>query len=290
MRIGIIGGGRVGKCLAGYFKQLGVLCGVTGSTAAKSTELAAVLGIEPVDSAALVAEADAVLLTVPDRKIADVACQIASQLNERDLAGKCFLHCSGSLGLEPLAALAKIGGHTGSLHPLQSFAGGNAVTQLRGVYMAVDGDAAAIKCAEQIASMLGGISFNVPAAERAAYHAAACFASNYAVAVEALAARLMSRWTGSEAAAWQALLPLFCGTAANLQATRLPGAALTGPIARGDIATVARHLDALPAEYLSAYLSLGREAIKIALANGTIDSNTAGQMDKLLTKLHNPEV
>lgn len=288
MRIGIIGGGRVGKCLAGYFKRMGSLCAITGSTAEKSAALATALGVQPMDNAALVRTADVVFITVPDRKIADVASKIAASLSRQSIEGKYFFHCSGSLGLEPLAALAGHGAHTGSLHPLQSFAGG--ATNLAGVYMAIDGEAAAIACAQKIAAALGGICFKVPAAERAAYHAAACFASNYAVVVETLATKLMTRWTGSEEAAWQALLPLFNGTAANLQTAKFPGAALTGPIARGDAATIEKHLAALPDEYLNAYLSLSQEAVKIALTNGTIDSQTAGQLEEILQQPQKPEV
>ena len=196
--------------------------------------------------------------------------------------GKIFLHCSGSMGLEALAPLQREGAHVGSLHPLQSFAGG--ATELAGVYMAMDGDEAACAAAQQIAATMGGHPFQVPAAERAAYHAAACICSNYAVAVEALAQRLMGRWLGDEAAAWQALLPLFKGTAANLERTASPRTALTGPIARGDVTTVAKHLAVLPPELLDAYCSLGLATIKLALANGTIDKEVAVELTQLLNR------
>ena len=196
--------------------------------------------------------------------------------------GKIFLHCSGSMGLEVLAPLQREGAHVGSLHPLQSFAGG--ATELAGVYMAMDGDEAACAAAQQIATTVGGHPFQVPAAERAAYHAAACICSNYAVAVEALAQRLMSRWLGDEAAAWQALLPLFKGTAANLERTASPRTALTGPIARGDVTTVAKHLAVLPPELLEAYCSLGLATTKLALANGTIDKEVAAELTQLLKR------
>ncbi|WP_303684826.1 DUF2520 domain-containing protein, partial [Phascolarctobacterium succinatutens] len=120
------------------------------------------------------------------------------------------------------------------------------------------------------------------AEERAAYHAAACICSNYAVAVEAMAAQLMARWTGSNEAAWEALLPLFKGTAANLQATQNPAAVLTGPIARGDVSTVAKHLVALPAAVIPAYCSLGLATTSLALANGTIDEKAADELRNLL--------
>lgn len=291
MRIGVIGGGKVGCCLAGY---LGTdLVGITASSREHSEQLAQAFGLGVCSNTELVERAEVILLTVPDRLIGTMAEQIASeaqsaakgsaQLQESaPLAGKIFLHCSGSLGLAELAPLAAAGAHVGSLHPLQSFAGG--ATQLAGVYMAVDGDAAACEAATSLATALGGHPFHVPAAERAAYHAAACICSNYAVAVEALAQRLMSRWLGDDAAAWQALLPLFKGTSANLERTASPRTALTGPIARGDATTVARHLAVLPAELVDVYCSLGLATTELALANGTIDKEAAASLSQLLKR------
>ena len=290
MRIGVIGGGRVGRCLAGYLREN--LVGITAHSPEHSRQLAAEFGTAPCTNGELVAQAKVLLLTVPDRLIGTVAAVIASEAQKaaaddasaeaKPLAGKVFLHCSGSLGLAELAPLQQAGAHVGSLHPLQSFAGG--ATQLAGVYMAVDGDEAACQAAIALANALGGHPFRVPAAERAAYHAAACICSNYAVAVEALAQRLMSRWLGDEAAAWQALLPLFKGTAANLEATSSPRTALTGPIARGDATTVARHLAVLPAELVDVYCSLGLATTELALANGTIDKDAAAGLQRLLQR------
>ncbi|MCI7675589.1 MAG: DUF2520 domain-containing protein [Phascolarctobacterium sp.] len=290
MRIGVIGGGRVGRCLAGYLREN--LVGITAHSPEHSRQLAAEFGTAPCTNGELVEQAEVLLLTVPDRLIGTVAAVIASEAQKaaadeataeaKPLAGKVFLHCSGSLGLAELAPLQQAGAHVGSLHPLQSFAGG--ATQLTGVYMAVDGDEAACQAAIALANALGGHPFRVPAAERAAYHAAACICSNYAVAVEALAQRLMSRWLGDEAAAWQALLPLFKGTAANLEATSSPRTALTGPIARGDATTVARHLAVLPAELVDVYCSLGLATTELALANGTIDKDAAAGLQQLLQR------
>ena len=290
MRIGVIGGGRVGRCLAGYLREN--LVGITAHSPEHSLQLAAESGTAPCTNGELVEQAEVLLLTVPDRLIGTVAAVIASEAQKaaadeataeaKPLAGKVFLHCSGSLGLDELAPLQQAGAYVGSLHPLQSFAGG--ATQLAGVYMAVDGDEAACQAAIALANALGGHPFRVPAAERAAYHAAACICSNYAVAVEALAQRLMSRWLGDEAAAWQALLPLFKGTAANLEATSSPRTALTGPIARGDATTVARHLAVLPAELVDVYCSLGLATTELALANGTIDKDAAAGLQRLLQR------
>lgn len=278
MKVGIIGGGKVGSCLAVYLKDAGYLAAITAATTEHSNRLAQKFAVPLCTNKEVAELSEVILLTVPDRLIAETAAAIADA--GAGLQHKVFLHCSGSLGLEPLQCLAKAGAHVGSLHPLQSFAGGKA--DLEGVYMAVDGDAEALLAAEQLASVLGGVSFHVPAAERAAYHAAACICSNYAVAVEALAQKLMSRWTGSDEAAWKALLPLFKGTAANLLGTEQPGAVLTGPIARGDAATVAKHLEVLPSELKHVYCSLGLAAVQLALANGTIDWETKQQLEELL--------
>lgn len=281
MKTGIIGGGRVGSCLAGYLKKAGMLAGITASAPEHSRKLAEKFGTEYLSNDQLLQKADIVLLTVPDRSIGSVA----AGLDRNAAAGRVVLHCSGSLGLEPLAVLQEAGAHTGSLHPLQSFAGGS--TGLQGVYMAVDGDVQARQAAEKLAAVFGGHSFRVPAEERAAYHAAACICSNYAVAVEALAQKLMSRWMPGHdaAAAWKALLPLFEGTAANLRGTDNAGSVLTGPIARGDLNTVEKHLAVLPEEFLPVYRSLGNAAAQLALANGTIDATTAQQLKKLLQDL-----
>ena len=294
MKIGVIGGGKVGRCLASYLKES--LVGITANSPEHSRQLAENFATEPCTNEELVERAEVLLLTVPDRLIGTVAASLASasvsehatgsapaaQVPQLPLAGKVFLHCSGSMGLEVLAPLQREGAHVGSLHPLQSFAGG--ATELAGVYMAMDGDEAACAAAQQIAVAMGGHPFQVPAAERAAYHAAACICSNYAVAVEALAQRLMSRWLGNEEAAWQALLPLFKGTAANLQSTTSPRTVLTGPIARGDVNTVEKHLAVLPPDLVDVYCSLGLATTKLALANGTIDKVAADKLQQLLQR------
>lgn len=282
MKIGIIGGGKVGRCLAGYLQKH--LTGITASNHEKSSRLAQCFGTPCYSNAELTENAEVILLTVPDRKIAAVAEDLADCAQVQN---KVFLHCSGSLGLEPLLALQEKGAYIGSLHPLQSFAGGS--SNLQGVYMAIDGGERAVTAAQKIAVLLGGHAFHVPATERAAYHAAACICSNYAVAVEALAQRLMSRWLGDETAAWQALLPLFQGTAANLQNTTHPAKVLTGPIARGDIPTIHKHLQALPQEYVPIYSSLGCETTKLALTGGTIDANTAQQLEAIFNAAQTTE-
>lgn len=286
MKAGIIGGGKVGCCLAEYLKKSGVLKYITASTEEGSQILAEKFQLEQADNSRLIEGADVIFLTVPDRKIKAVADEIAQKSDKEQLRGKLFIHCSGSLSLDVLEALAAKGAQTGSMHPLQSFAAGVEVN-LQGVYMAVDGNEQVRAVIEKIVHLLGGYSFFVPAEERILYHCAACICSNYAVTLEYLAKSLMERWVGNKSEAWNALKPLFQGTVRNMQQAESLEKALTGPIARGDSNTVAAHLAKLPPEYYPVYSSLGLLTAQIALTNGTIDSKT---MQQICSLLRNPEV
>src|SRR5438034_2111508 len=102
----------------------------------------------------------------------------------------------------------------------------------------------AVRVAEDLARALGLRPFHVPSEAKAVYHAGAVFASNYFVVVEAVAQRLLQQAGLPRAAAWAALRRLVRGTFENLM-RRDPVAALTGPIERGDDATLQRHVDSL---------------------------------------------
>jgi len=108
------------------------------------------------------------------------------------------------------------------------------------------------------------------------YHASAVFASNYFVVVEAVAQRLLRHAGLSDAEAWQALRPLVEGTFENLSRQE-PIAALTGPVERGDVATIRRHLEALTHDDAVLYRALGRAALELAQKRG-MDEATAAQV------------
>jgi predicted short-subunit dehydrogenase-like oxidoreductase (DUF2520 family) len=168
--------------------------------------------------------ADVVLLTVPDSKIADAARTIPP--------GPLLGHCSGATGLEVFA-----GREAFSLHPLMSVPAGSEPSVLRGAGAAVDGSSErALAVANVLALALGMRATRVKPEDRAAYHAAGAIAANFLVALEACAERLAA----TAGITREQLAPLVLATAE--QWARLgPEAALTGPIARGDEGTVARH-------------------------------------------------
>ncbi len=171
------------------------------------------------------AGADLVLICVPDAAIADVARSID--------AGPWVAHVSGAT---PLAALAP---HIVrfSLHPLQTFTRARGPEQLDGAWAAVSGESsAAVERATALAVELGLRPFELADDERGIYHAGAAMASNFLVTLHRAASRALI----SAGAPPEALLPLMRRTIDN-------GFELTGPIARGDWASVEAHLAAIRA-------------------------------------------
>ncbi len=206
--------------------------GRVGGSIAKAAELAGI-EVRLTSRDEQIDGAGAVLLCVPDDAIAELCERVAGSV---PLVG----HVSGAGTLDALAAASDRGASTFSLHPLQTFA--DAETAVSGTPAAIAGsNEAGTAFARSLAEALGMRPFEVPDESRAAYHAAAAMASNLLVALEESAAQLVEG-LGIENAR-ELLAPLVLRTAANW-AERGP-AALTGPIARGDHATVERHRAAL---------------------------------------------
>ncbi len=210
------------------------------------------------------------LLAVPDDAIADAASRIGRP--ERRPAGATALHFSGALSSEILAPLGRRGYAIGSLHPLATLADARAgPDRLRGAFFTFEGESAAQATAAGLVEAAAGRMLEVHAKDKVRYHAACVFASNYMVACASVAARLLG-----EAAeiprerAVEALGPLWAGAIANLEATGLPRA-LTGPIARGDVEIVKRHLSVLGPRAGELYRRLGVETLDLAREMGLND-------------------
>lgn len=185
------------------------------------------------------------LLAVPDRALEPLAARL-SVARGIDWGDRVVLHHAGALGVDPLLALRERGAAIGLLHPLQVFGDPRlTVARLAGSRARVEGDPRARRVARTIARALGLITLPPTvardAASREAYHAAAAVASNDVVALLALAADLMVRSGLEREAALRALVPLTRGTLEQIAAGGL-AAALSGPVARGDAATVELHL------------------------------------------------
>lgn len=252
--VALAGPGRAGSSVALALLGVGwTVTGVTGRSVDSPSTRAAVarLGCPPVVAADLGRSARLVVIATPDAAISEVAAAIAPGLEP----GALVVHCSGARGLDALAPIAEARPdvQVGALHPLQTFAAPDPA-RLAGAWAAVAGPAEVT----EVALALGLRPFVVPDDQRAAYHAAAVVASNHVVALLGQVARIAE----SAGVPVEAFWPLVNATVANVEAAGAVDA-LTGPVARGDHATVAAHLAAVhPAEH-DAYRSMALAALAL---------------------------
>jgi predicted short-subunit dehydrogenase-like oxidoreductase (DUF2520 family) len=207
--------------------------------------------------------ADVILLATPDGALARVAKALA-EAGGRECRGKVVLHTSGALDRGVLDPLARCGAATGSLHPMQTFSG-RGVPELRNVIFAVEGDRKAQHVARAVARSLGGVPVTIGGRSKPAYHAAGALVAGHALALVEAASHMLIEIGFTRRRALQTLLPLMRQMLDNFE--RLgPRAAWTGPIARGDYATIAKHGRALrryPREFQQAYAALALLAARV---------------------------
>lgn len=263
----IVGAGPVAAALAGALRHAGApVLGLWGRRPDAVRRASAIAGVAGFSAAPpdLILEADVVVTAVRD----DAIGQVARMLVDTGLITKrhVLLHCSGAMAAEEAfgSVRERVGG-IGTLHPLRSIVDPKtAAMGMKGVVFGVEGDEVGRARAVDLARLLGGSVIDLRGETMAVYHAAASLASNALVAlIDAAAEALTAAGLPSEQAT-AALLPLVLGTLENLGRVGLP-AALTGPIARGDAATVERHLGAL-AERAPALLEIYRVAARRIVA------------------------
>ncbi|HEX9283138.1 MAG TPA: Rossmann-like and DUF2520 domain-containing protein [Gemmatimonadales bacterium] len=281
--VGIIGPGRAGVGLALALAQAGYQVRLHGRSK-KPVPKPLTLTVGPADEPpAWIAQAGVVVLAVKDDAIRPLAEAFARA--GAIGADQVVLHLSGVQGQEALGPLVSSRAALGSLHPLQTISDPErAPDRLRGAWAAVEGMPRAVQAAEGLAQDLGMHPFRIPSKAKPVYHAGAVFASNYFVVVEAVAQRLLRHAGLSDAEAWQALRPLVEGTFQNLTHQE-PLAALTGPVARGDEATIQRHLESLTRDDALLYRALGRAALELAEKRGMDEATAARVAAALATDL-----
>jgi predicted short-subunit dehydrogenase-like oxidoreductase (DUF2520 family) len=268
--ISIVGAGRVGRTLGRRLHELGWQIGavVTRSPATARAAVRAIGAGKP--HARLTRDAlgaDVILLATPDAALGQVAHTLARS-GGKECRGKIVLHTSGALASDVLAPLAHKGAATGSLHPMQTFSG-SAVPQLEGVIFAVEGDLPARRMAQKIARSLGGVPVAIEGKSKPAYHAAGALVAGHGLGLVEAASQMLTKLGFSRRRANQALLPLMRQMLDNYQ--RLgPKPSWTGPVSRGDFATVRKHMDALrgfPREFKESYAALALLGARVLSRN-----------------------
>ena len=281
-KIGFIGAGTVGTALAVRLSGKGYpVVAVSSRTKASAHRLAeAVPGCRAYDGAQAVADnAQLVFITTPD----DVIAQVVAEFQWHP--GQGVVHCSGAAATDILEPARECGAYVGGFHPLQTFASVTyAIENLPGSTFAIEADEPLLSTLQEMAIALEGSWVRLGAGDKVLYHAAAVVACNYFVTLVKLATDLWQSFGVPPQQATRALIPLLRGTLNNLDNVGLPHC-LTGPIARGDLGTIKKHIFALERAapgLLTTYRELGLQTIPIALAKGKIDQERAKELETLL--------
>lgn len=245
--LNLIGAGHVGRVLGRLWAQQGgfAVQQVLTRSAASAQQAVAFIGAGSVAVAYSELRPAAVyLLAVGDDQIVPACEALVRAVPLRD---SIVFHCSGALASDRLQAARAAGALVASVHPIRSFADPAAVAaQFAGTFCGIEGDDGALAVLTPALQAIGAQPVPIDAAAKTVYHAAAVFASNYLVTVLDAALRAYQAAGIPEAVARQLAQPLASESMANV--FRLGAAeALSGPIARGDLATVARQQQAVSA-------------------------------------------
>jgi predicted short-subunit dehydrogenase-like oxidoreductase (DUF2520 family) len=276
--VGIVGAGRAGLGLGLALRRARVT--VAGVHSRHDREMPAGLRLTLGPIPPWLASVGVIVLAVRD----DALGALVQDLARSGGVGRrhTVLHLSGALTRGVLAPLGEAGAATGSMHPLMTVSQepAEAARHFRGAAFVLEGDLEAVGIADALVRRLGGVPLTLAPEAKPLYHAGAVFASNYLVTLLAEALHLLSDAGIGREAALAALLPLARATLDNVAAAG-PAGALTGPIARGDVATVRRHLAALPHRDAEVYRALGRETLRLAVEAG-LKPASAARLEEIL--------
>lgn len=264
LTVSVVGAGNLGSALAltlpsvGYKVKFLAMRGKSagqrraGALARKVTARLVEVGRQPLDT-------DLVWIAVPDDAIAQVARQLASAQRWK---GRIVFHSSGALTSDELAPLRTMGAKVASVHPMMTFVRGS-VPNMAGVAFAVEGDAGAVRAARRIIERLGGYAFPIRKKQKVLYHAFGSFASPLVIALMAALEHVAEAAGVKRRDIKRVMLPLLWQTLRNYVHGDA-ASAFSGPLVRGDVATVRKHLQELKKvpEAREVYAALARAAMK----------------------------
>jgi predicted short-subunit dehydrogenase-like oxidoreductase (DUF2520 family) len=281
LRTGFLGAGRLGTALAWSMANAGLkVVAVANRSEAKAQALASrIVGCDVVQAQALADRCDLFFVTTADAQIGPAVLPL------RWRAGTGVVHCSGATEVDVLAPAREQGARIGGFHPLQTFTDPDAALRsLPGSTITIEAQEPLDSMLVAIAQRLGCHVNRLPPGMRGRYHAAAGYTSHFLNGVFAEAARVWASWGASEEDALRALLPLAHGTLRSIEALGV-AQGMPGPVARGDVQTIEKHLEALSAlgpEAVEFYRTLCASTIPMAVRKGTIDEETAERFRRIL--------
>lgn len=286
LKLNIIGCGNVGQTLAHLWVKQGVfqiqdVCNRSFESAQNACDF---IGQgKPTQSLNDLRPADVFLIGTADQSIAD-CCELLVKSNVLQ-AGNIVFHCSGALPASILDSAKSFGAFVASIHPIKSFADpAVCITNFTGTFCGAEGDEAALAVLEKAFEAIGGQILQVDSANKTFYHAASVVASNYLTALLELSIQSYVKAGLTRAQALQIIKPIAHGTIKNI--VELDTAqALTGPIARGDVATVTTQHNAFQdwkSEYGELYRLLGGVALDLSVLKNTASPESLESLTQLL--------
>jgi predicted short-subunit dehydrogenase-like oxidoreductase (DUF2520 family) len=276
LTVGIVGAGRVGSALGAALARAGhTITGASGRSDATIARISTRLdGVPHRRAEDVVREADLVIFAVPD----DVLAPLIAHLGESGAfrPGVIVAHTSGSHGIGILHPATARGAFPLALHPAMTFTGSaDDVDRLTGgISFGVTAPEELKPLVTQLVAELGGAPEWIPDNRRALYHTALAHGANHLVTLVSEAMDLLRE--AGVVHPERVLSPLLHAALDN--ALAMGDAALTGPVSRGDVGTIAKHLDALAEvapDSASAYLALARRTADRAIASGRLAATEA---------------
>ncbi len=295
LNIAIVGAGRVGSVLGRVLVDNGhrVVC-VVSRTTGSARRAGAFLRCRKTSThlSALPPETGIVFIATPHDAVAEVA-RALTRVESLDFRRIAVCHASGMLTASVLDPVAARGATTFSFHPLQTFPRdfppAKILPTARGIVYGVDGSPAGIRVARKLSRALDGRIVEIRPEMRELYHAACVVASNHLTTMMAVVEAMFSAAGGRPRDFAEAFGPIAEATLRNIRLTS-PARALSGPVARGGVGTVARHLEVIAAHtphLLPYFCAVSLETVRLATAKGSITAEQARQLTTLINDVLN---
>ncbi len=262
MRIGFIGAGKMGSALGLYFKTLGYEIAGYYSRRAASTEYASEMTESKAYSSIedLVAASDVIFMTVTDGQIASVAESILSL----SLSGKYICHCSGVLSSQVFSNLGERGAYGISIHPYMAIHDPIAASkELFHTLFTIEGDEEAVQGFLLLFDALPNRILRIKAEDKVSYHASAVMAGNLLLGLLKSSQDLLMSCGFSEEDARDLLIPYMIENLRNAENSGIEGA-LTGPLERGDMGTLQKHMSVMTEDEAAVYRALSYSLLPLA--------------------------
>ena len=282
LKIGFVGAGKLAQTLAAAFTQAGLTVVAASSRDDRNRDAMArrCPGARVTDDPAAVARTSSlVILSVSDDAIGPVCASLPWK------EGQAVVHCSGATEVAALAPAKSAGALVGGFHPMQMFANPDvALAGLPGCTVGIEAEAPLRTTLESLALAIGCSPFTLPPGVRPLYHASAYYVGPFLIALLQEGAKLWQRFGANEQQAMRAMVPLLRGSvAAVLDGGLAKG--MGGCVARGDVGTIERHLQALDGfdpEAGALYRELALRNVPLGLQRGTLAAERAAEIEALL--------